>query len=450
MKLAAATMLLVLVLAPAPASARFAVGSKAFPESWILSEALADLARDAGLADVEHRANLGGTEIVWQALASGAIDAYPEYTGTISEVILKSTGRPSLAELRAGLAPFGVGASEPLGFNDGYALAMTRARAEALGVRTIGDLARHPGLGLALTHEFLGRADGWPGLARHYGLAPGAPLGIQHELAYDAIASGQVDVIDIYTTDAQIEQLGLTVLADDRSFFPRYDAVWLYRLDLAAREPAAPAVLARLAGRIDEQAMTRANARVVLERQPFAVAARELLDRVLGKSASVSPVESRASTVLRNVVRHLRLVLLSLAAAIAVGVPLGIAASRSRRVAAVALAVTGLIQTVPALALLALLIPVLGIGAAPALVALFLYSLLPIVRNTCVGLATIPPALLEAAEAIGLSPRAQLWRVRLPMAAASILAGIQTSAVIDVGAATLAALVGAGGSASRS
>ena len=445
--LLAALAVVATVRAPvAASSAGLTVGSKAFPESWILAEALATLIRDAGVAEVSHRANLGGTEIVWQALESGAVDAYPEYTGTIAQVLLGGTTDASESELRERLAARGIVLSAPLGFNDGYALAMTRERARALGVRSISDLAAHAELRLALTHEFLGRADGWPGLARRYGLTLPTPRGIQHELAYQAIASGEADVIDIYTTDAQIEQLGLAVLDDDRGFFPRYDAVWLYRADLAQREPRALAAMARLIGRIDEAAMIRANVRVVLERAPYATAAHELVDAVAGvpRGADVTHSGWRPHVV-RNVLRHLWLVGVSLAAAVVVGVPLGIAADRSRAVARGALALTGLVQTVPSLALLALLIPLLGIGAAPALAALFLYSLLPIVRNTLLGFTSVPVPLREAADAIGLSPRARLLRVQLPLAAPAILAGIKTAAVIDVGAATLAALVGAGG-----
>jgi osmoprotectant transport system permease protein len=141
----------------------------------------------------------------------------------------------------------------------------------------------------------------------------------------------------------------------------------------------------------------------------------------------------------------LKLVALSLLLAILVGIPLGVLATRSAFLGGAILSLSGLLQTIPSLALLALLIPFLGIGAIPALVALFLYSLLPIVRNTYVGLTTIPQPLAEAAEAIGLSSAAKLFRVRLPMASPAIMAGIKTSAVINVGTATLAALIGAGG-----
>jgi osmoprotectant transport system permease protein len=274
-------------------------------------------------------------------------------------------------------------------------------------------------------------------------------LGIQHELAYTALASGKIDVTDIYTTDAQIARLGLRVLEDDLGFFPRYDAVWLYRLDLATRERTALDAIRALSGAIPVDAMIRANARVVLEGIPYEAAADSLLaeTRPQGGSTLATPrrPEGVAASIARNTLRHLELVLVALAAAIVLGVPLGVAAAGSARLGGAILLVTGILQTIPSLALLAILIPLLGIGFRPALAALFLYSLLPIVRNTVVGLTTLPGPLRDSAESLPLSPWARLTRIRLPMASPSIMAGVQTSAVICVGSATLAALVGAGG-----
>ena len=437
---------LLAALTARPAAARVTVGSKAFPESWVLGEALASLMRDRGIPEVVHRSNLGGTEIVFQALRSGSVDVYPEYTGTLLEVILHSPRALPLAEMRDSLARQGLGVSDPLGFNDSYALAVTEAAGRRYGLRTLSDLARHPELRLGMTHEFLGRPDGWPGLARHYGLRMLNVSGLQHELAYTALASGQIDGTDIYTTDAEIQRLGLRVLEDDRRFFPRYDAVWLYRLDLARRAPRALEAIQRLTGVIDEPRMIRANARVVIAGQSFQHSADSLLIEALGRSPTTGSRErSMAESILRNTARHLRLVLISLGIAILIGIPLGVLATHSELLAGAILSLAGVLQTIPSLALLALLIPLFGIGIVPALIALFLYSLLPIVRNTYVGLTGIPGPLSEAAAAIGLSSGAQLFRVRLPMASPAIMAGIKTSAVINVGTATLAALIGAGG-----
>jgi osmoprotectant transport system permease protein len=440
--------------APARAAGEVVVGSKAFAESWILADALAAEMRAEGVPRVTHRRNLGGTEIVYQALRSGSIDVYPEYTGTILEVILQTHSPRSLREMRAELARRGITMSDPIGFDDSYAIAVPDSIARRDGLTKISDLGRHPQLRLGLTHEFLGRPDGWPGLARAYGLSMRDVRGIQHELAYEALASGMIDATDIYTTDAQIERLHLRVLDDDRHFFPRYDAVWLYRTDLPLREPRALAALLRLTGSIDRDAMIRANARVAVAGLTSVEAAESLRGDVgggrgVGGHPPSTPRgavgDGATSSILRNTAQHVKLVALSLLAAALVGIPLGIAASGSPALGSILLGATGLAQTIPSLALLAVLIPVFGVGVVPALIALFVYSLLPIVRNTSVGLATIPPPLLESAACLPLTARARLLRIRLPLASPAILAGLRTSAVINVGSATLAALIGAGG-----
>jgi len=423
-----------------------AIGSKAFPESWILGDAITELVERSGTAVAEHKKNLGGTEIAYEALRSGSIDAYPEYTGTIAEVILKAPNRPSLSEMRRALAGAGLGISEALGFDDSYALAVAQGVATRYGLKRMSDLKAHPDLRLGLTHEFLGRSDGYPGLAARYGLKMSDVRGIQHELSYEAIGSGQIDLTDIYTTDPQIEQLSLVLLDDDLSFFPRYDAVLLYRLDLDTRAPGALAAMSQVVGKIDAKKMTHANGSVALHKTSAEAAARVLLEEVLGTGLSVrESTDSAASRIGRNVARHLELVGASLFFAILLGIPLGITATRSRAFAFLTLTGAGLLQTIPSLALLAFLIPLFGIGVVPAMIALFLYSLLPIVRNTLTGLTSIPSSLDEAADGIGLAPAAKLWQVSLPMASPSIMAGIKTSAIINVGTATLAALIGAGG-----
>lgn len=427
---------------------KIAIGSKAFPESWILGDALAELARETG-ADVTHKSNLGATTIVYQALRQGTIDVYPEYTGTISEEFYKNRPHVTTGDMLDALAQDKIGMSYPLGFNDSYGIAVRREVYEK-GVRSLTDLSAHPELILGLTPEFVGRGDGWGPLARTYALPSTNLKRMQHELAYQALSAGKVDAVDVYTTDAQIKRLDLVVLEDDKKFFPRYDAVLLYRADLPKRAPQAWGAMLRLVGQVTEERMIAANERVVLEDMSSVDSARILVSEcVTGKAASLSG-EVRGvnwSNMLRNTLRHLQLVAVSLAVAILIGIPLGVLASRSPLLANLTLTGTGLLQTIPSLALLAFLVsvPFLGVGIRSALCALLLYSLLPIVRNTYTGLTTIPGNLAEAAEAIGLTPAAQLVQVRLPMASPSILAGIKTSAVINVGTATLAALVGAGG-----
>jgi osmoprotectant transport system permease protein len=427
------------------------IGSKRFTESYILAEIAAQTVRAAG-AQAEHKQGLGNTGILFAALKSGGIDMYPDYTGTIARELLK-TPDADLDTIQRGLARLGLGVGVPLGFEDTYALAMLETEAKSLGIRTISDLSSHPDLRVGLSHEFLQRNDGWVGLARVYGL-PQRPRGLDHGLAYEALAARQIDVMDIYSTDAKIAKYKLRVLQDDRHFFPEYAAVFVYRLDVPQRFPQAWAALERLQGRIVAPTMVAMNAQAELDGKPFSEIAAGFLGDA-GTDPSATPRKGFwsalfGSDLLRLTWQHLVLVFASLLVAASIGIPLGVAAARSRAVAQPILAVVGLIQTVPSLALLAFLIPLLGtIGTWPALVALFLYALLPIVRNTHSGLADIAPALRESARALGLPPAARLRLVELPLAARSILAGIKTSAVINVGTATIAAFIGAGGYGER-
>jgi osmoprotectant transport system permease protein len=443
-----ACLFLAFAALPAGGADALRVGSKRFTESYVLAEVLAQSAARAG-SRAEHRPGLGNTAIVFAALARGDIDAYPEYTGTISREILKEPAPLDLAAINRRLAPMGLAASVPLGFSNGYALGMREGDAARLGIARVSDLARHPDLRLGLSHEFLRREDGWPGLRSAYALPQANPRGLDHGLAYEALAAGEVDAIDLYTTDAKIARHAVRVLADDRAFFPRYDAVVLHRPDLPARHPGAFGAWKALEGRIDERAMTALNARAELDRLPFEAVAREYLDGRAGGASRGLWAAVFAPDFARLAAEHAALVFASLAAAVALGVPMGLAAARVSAFAQPLLAFAGVVQTIPSLALLALLVPVMGIGAGPALVALFLYALLPVVRNTHAGLSGVARGLRDAALALGLTPRQALLRVELPIAAPVILAGVKTAAVVNVGTATIAAFVGAGGFGER-
>ncbi len=415
------------------------IGSKKFTESYVLGEIAKKVVHDAGL-DAEHKQGMGATAILWEALEGGSIQIYPEYTGTISEEILKHPGLDDEG-LRRELKTHGIGMTGELGFNNTYALVMKRGRAAALGIHSISDLKNHPNLTAGPTHEFLERKDGWKPLAERYGFHLASVKGIDHALGYAALNSGQIDLKDCYSTDAEIQKYDLTVLKDDLGFFPQYKAVYLYRLDTPAR---AIQAISSLAGTISEPEMIRLNAEAGKTKDYATAASMYFHDRGLN---AVVARESLAQKIARWTARHLELVGISLLLAIIVGIPLGIVASRPGPLGSAILGLTGIVQTIPSLALLALLVPIpfLGISAGTAIVALFLYSLLPIVRNTATGLQSIPPPLKEAAAALGLEPGARLRKIYLPMASRTILAGIKTSGIINVGTATIAALIGAGG-----
>ncbi len=421
------------------------IGSKKFTESYVLGEIAKRTLTDAGIP-AEHRQGMGGTIILWEALRGGQIDAYPEYTGTIATEILKSDSTQSLDQIRNSLEKAGVGMTASLGFNNTYALVMRRSEAQRLGIRKISDLQRYPELKFGLTHEFLERQDGWRPLRQRYGLPQQNIVGIDHALGYSALANGSIAVKDAYSTDAKIEQNDLFVLEDDLHFFPKYEAVFLFR---SSTRPDAIAALRRMEGTMDETRMIRLNAEA--ERTKNYARAADLYFNVGAASAprSSGPYldDSFPRKLARWTLRHLQLAGFSLLLSIIVGIPLGIIASRGGAVGHVILGFASVVQTIPSLALLALLVPLpfFGISIRTAIAALFLYGLLPIVRNTATGLQDIPRSLRESAVALGLSPIARLWQVYLPMASRSILSGIKTSAVINIGTATLAALIGAGG-----
>lgn len=444
------------------------IGSKRFTESYILGEVLKQTA--APHAKVEHLQGLGNTAIVLAALQAGRIDVYPEYVGTLDLEILKHAKPAPMEQIRKELAVMGLGVAVPLGFNNTYALAM---RGDVDAPHKLSELAGRDQLRFGLSHEFIGRADGWQGLAARYGLTQ-RPEGLDHGIAYEALRHEQVDVIDIYSTEARISQYGLRVLEDDRAYFPRYDAVLLYRLDAAKRFPAAWKAISQLEGRISEKDMIAMNAAAEIDGQSFNRVAHDWLAAHPLDAPAAGPAGVRADATAPGVTtsapsvrasllakifdqnlarmtqQHLTLVLLSVALACVIGIPLGVLAASLPRLRQVVLGLAGVLQTIPSLALLALLIPLLGmIGTVPALVALVVYALLPIVRNTCTGLLQVSPGLKLAAQALGLRPMQRLVHVDLPLALPVILAGVKTAAVLSVGTATIAAFIGAGGYGER-
>jgi len=427
-------ILLIFGLSVGAQAQRIVVGSKKFTESYVLGEIAKTTLQNAGFA-AEVRQGMGGTIILWQALQGGEITLYPEYTGTIDEENSETKQPLSTDQMGALLRQRGVGMTGELGFNNTYALVMRRDRAAKLGIGKISDLRNHPDLIPGLTHEFLDRQDGWTPLSARYGLQMRNVRGIDHALGYAALANGSIDLKDAYSTDARIAENDLVVLDDDLHFFPQYKAVFLYRLDMDTR---AVAVLETLVGTLDEARMTRLNSEAERTKN-YALAAALYFGQ-----KTVSPSNDLIGNIERWTLRHLELVGASLFLGIIAGIPLGIRASRPGPVSNFILATSGVIQTIPSLALLALLVPLpfFGISPATAIFALFLYSLLPIVRNTATGLQDIPMGVRESAAALGLEPHAQLGKFSCHSPHARFWPGVKTSAIINVGTATLAALIG--------
>ncbi len=433
-------LILALLAATATQASRpVVVGSKPFTESYVLAEIFAQVLEREGYV-VQRRFGLGSTLISFSALREGQIDVYPEYTGTLAEAILKRPGA-SIEEMSAALAEQDIRILPGLGFSNSYALAMPRALAAKRGIRRISDLADHPDLRTAVSHEFLERADGWPGLQRAYGL-PQRPEGIAHGLAYRAAAEGRLDLTDAYTTDGDLDTWDLKVLEDDRGYFPAYRAIPL----VSARLPAeARNLLAGLAGTLDEERMRALNARAAVDGESFAAVARSVVEAGESRPPAESAGGNSGARLVSHLLTHLKLTGLALFFACAVGIGLAAAVHDRPRAAKAAMYVAGLFQTVPSIALLALMIPIFGVGMLPAVVALFLYSLLPILRSSVTALTTVDPLLNEVADAMGMTPRQRLRHVQIPLALPHILSGLRVAAVISIGTATLAAFIGAGG-----
>jgi osmoprotectant transport system permease protein len=436
-----------------PTEPKVTVGSKRFTESYVLGEIVNLSLRDAGVQSM-HRQGLGNTAIVLKALTTGQIDIYPEYTGTIMREILKRPeGSVSLDELNAMLAPMGLKVAIPLGFNNSYALAMKADRANALGLKKISDIAKltpeqQAKLRIALSPEFKTRMDGWPALVKGYQLTIQPKKVLEHGLAYDALARGDVDIVDAYTTDAAIARQNFVLLEDDRQAFPRYDAVLLMRSDFDEKP------LQNLINRLNEATIAKLNGQAEAGTQ-FEQVARTFLNAApeqLNSSSRYSRFFKLLFgpdffTALRD---HVLLVAVSSTLALLVGIPLGVLAQRRPRFAVWILGAAGILQTIPSLALLTILIAVLDqIGAVPAVIALFLYGLLPIVNATHIGLMEVPANLKEAALALGCSNKQLLLSIELPSARSIIMTGLASATVIGVGTCTLAALVGAGGFGDR-
>jgi osmoprotectant transport system permease protein len=429
------------------------VGSKRFTESYVLGELVHLTLRDAGVK-ATHRQGLGNTAIVIQALKTGQIDVYPEYTGTILREILKrSETQVSMNELNDLLKPMGLKAAIPLGFNNTYAFAMKPELARALNLRRISDITnltteQQSKLRIALSPEFKTRNDGWPALSKAYDLEIQPRKILEHGLAYDALVRGDVDIVDAYSTDAAITKNNLILLEDDRQVFPRYDAILLMRSDFDEKP------LQKLTGSLNEATIAKLN-----EGAESGVSFEIVARGFLNKSTNDRQESTKLSrffkllfgpdffTALRD---HILLVAISSAMALLVGVPLGIVAYHRPRYSAWILGTVGILQTVPSLALLTILIAVLDqIGAVPAILALFIYGLLPIVNATHIGLMEVPTSLKEAALALGCNERQLLLSIELRFAKPIIMTGLASATVIGVGTCTLAALVGAGGFGDR-
>lgn len=454
------------LLAVAAAQEPIVIGSKQFTENRLLSEIMAQLIEERLGVPVERKANLGGTTVVFEALTSGEIDLYPEYTGTGWAIHLSKEERETDklrvydTVRRESAERWDLQWLSVFGFNNSYALAVRTPVAREHGLERISQLpAVADQLSAGVSHEFLAREDGFPGLEEHYGLVMHDLKGMDHGLAYEALRSGDVDLVDTWTTDGKLAGFDVVVLEDDLAFFPPYDAAPLVRRDTLAEHPGLGPLLEELAWTLPDDRMMALNAAIEVDKRSFEEVAASFLEEeglVEGGRETTSLdgdrnadtflgfFASRWEVTLGLVGEHLALTLAAVVFAVLVSVPLGVGIAK-RAALRPLLTVAGILQTVPSLALLAMMIPLLGLGVPAAVTALFLYALLPILRNTSTAISEVDQDLVEAARGMGMTEAQLLTKVELPLSVATIMAGIRTSTVISIGVATLAAFIGAGG-----
>lgn len=418
------------------------VGSKIFTESYILAEIASQQIESSTHEQVIRKFGMGGTGMLYESIRTGAIDIYPEYTGTLIETVLKEKTSASFVEIREHLKPLGLDVSDSLGFDNGYAIAVRKDFAEKHHLQYVGDLRKiQNDVQLAFSYEFMERNDGYDGLVHTYELEfPKINVRqMEHSLVYKAIKNGDVDVVEVYSTDANVEKMDLVLLDDDRNYFTKYQAVWIARHDFIRKHPQAWSSLTSLCGKLNGDSVRRMNMQADIEKKRLGSIASLFL------KIPESNAEKMFSEVFRRTYEHLCLVGIGFLFSLCVGVPLGILAGYVDFLGRMILLVVSFVQTIPALALLCFLIPMFGIGLTPALIALCLYGLLPVVSNTYMGIRTIDAKHIENGKAFGLTPFYLLTRVVIPLASPSIIAGLKISMIVSIGTATLAALIGAGG-----
>ncbi|HEU4430788.1 MAG TPA: glycine betaine ABC transporter substrate-binding protein [Myxococcota bacterium] len=414
-------------------------------EGQVLGEMFAQLVESTGEARVERRLGLGGPGVVFAAFEAGEVDLVPQYSGSLAEELLREPRLTDFATIRRKVEALGYEVLGPLGFNNTYGIGVKREVAERFGLRRISDLRGRAWRG-AVTPEFREAVTGLGAMVSAYRLALGDVRTMEHALSYVALARGEVDFVDVYTTDATIRAQDLVVLDDDLGAFVRYEGLVLARTGFAREYPRSWAALGQLVGRLSDATMTSLNGEFeIARRSPSLIAADFLTSLGIARPAARSEVAGDETPWVRLTLEHLGLVAVSLAMALAVGLPLGWWASQRPAVARSVLSLVGVIQTIPGIALLCFFIPVFGVGWEPAVYALAAYALLPIVQGVVTGLTQIDASLRDVAAVLGMTDRQRRRRLELPLAAPALIAGVRVAAVINVGTAALAALVGAGG-----
>ena len=438
------------------------IGSKIFTENILLAEMLSLLLEENYNFKVKRKFNLGGTKLVFDSLRNKEIDIYPEYTGTGYTMILKMSGETHPKKTykvvkKEFLNQFNLIWSLPLGFENTYALAVRNSDPRFKKIHSISQLEGKTNLfEIGMGHEFMERKDGFSNFVKKYELnfEKNKTWTMNQGLMYSALKNKKMDMIMAYSTDGRIKAFDLKTLEDDKRFFPAYEVAYLTRKDVLRQYPKIKKAFKELEGNITEKEMIFLNNQVDQLKYDSTQIVRNFLVKKNLLEDSIQNLThqnwldyyiSKKEYFFKIFYEHLLLIFVSLFFALLLAVPIGLWASYNVKVEKTVFLIVNTLQTVPSLALLAIFIPFLGIGFLPAVVTLFIYSLLPIIRNTFEGIKNIDRVFISAGAGIGLSSWQILRYIQVPLALPMILAGVRTSAVIVVGTATLAAFIGAGG-----
>lgn len=450
------------------ADKRVAIGSKIFTENILLAEMISLILEKNYGFTVDRKFKMGGTQILFNALRQNHIGIYPEYTGTAYMLFFKwdeDTNKPEVVYHRVKehfAKHLQLSWSKPLGFENTYILVVRKKDKRFKNISLTSEINMlSPFLKIGMEHEFLEREDGFDNFSKKYNLnfKQKNILSMNEGLMYSALRNKKVDLIVGYSTAGQIRKFKLKTLEDDKNFFPVYSAAYLVNDPTLKDFPEIQLAFKSLEGKISQEDMIRLNAQVDLLGYDISSTARNFLvsKNILSKSSKPALKKdyrtdswvyfylSRKDYFFRIFIEHLILVFFALVLALLVSFPIGLISVYNSRFEKITFTIINILQTVPSLALLALLIPIFGIGFLPALVTLFVYSLLPMVRNIFEGIKNIDRNFIEVGAGLGLDFWQILRRIQIPLALPFILAGVRTSAVLVVGTAVLAALIGAGG-----
>jgi len=440
------------------------VSSKSFGESIILGEILSILLTDRFKQPVVRRLGLGGTKVAFDALVSDDIHVYPDYSGTGYSMILKRSGENDAAKVfdivnSEFSKRWGIKWSQSLGFNNTYALAVRKDDPQFKNIQKVSELSSLDTgqFRYAAPYEFMERKDGHRGFSEKYNLRfkKNNMISMSAGLMFTAIKDREVDMMIAYSTDGRIGASDLRLLEDDLSYFPPYFVSFLFKESSYKKFPALKKAINLLENKITAKEMIHMNDQVDrLKRDSYQVAKNFLIKKKMLSGHTKSEFKdmgffsfamSKKKYLLKIIKDHLVLSFSAFFLALLVSLPIGILLTRYQKAGMIVFPIVNTIQTIPSLALLGFLIPVVGIGFIPALIALFLYSLLPLIRNTYTGILGVDRNYLEASRGIGLNNFQILIHVELPLAMPIIIAGMRTAIVIVIATATLAALIGAGG-----